>query len=141
VTHRGVSTAFLVVSAHDEAAFAAATAGIAANKITLIVLMGLGRSAAIAWRLIDACWSRRTPVAVITDATTARQQVWRGRLDDLAEDRVVDAKAAGTIVIGDVVALGLAQDVSQGFSPAVDVAQGSNHARDVAQGFSPAIRG
>ena len=72
--------------------------------------MGLGRSVAIACRLIDAGWSRGTPVAVITDATTAAQQVWRGTLDDLAEDRVVvDSRSAGTIVIGDVVSVGVGQ--------------------------------
>ena len=110
VTHRGVSTAFLVVSAHDEASFAAATQGIPPNRLTLVVLMGLGRSVAIACRLIDASWSRRTPVAVITDATTATQQIWRGTLDDLAEDRVVvNSRSAGTIVIGDVVSVGVGQ--------------------------------
>ena len=75
--------------------------------VTLVVLMGLGRSAAIACRLIDRGWHRGTPVAVVTDASMARQRTWRGTLDDLAADRVdVDPKRAGTIVIGDVVAIG-----------------------------------
>lgn len=119
VTHRGLSSAFLVVSAHDEAAFASATEGLAPNRVTLVVMMGLARSAPIAWRLIDACWSRRTPVAVITDASTPRQQTWRGTLDDLAEDRLtVTNDCAGTIVIGDVVTLGIegASHVSGGRS-------------------------
>jgi uroporphyrin-III C-methyltransferase len=106
VTHRGLSSAFLVVSAHDETAFASAIAGLAPTRVTLVVLMGLKRSAAVASRLIDACWSRRTPVAVITEATTERQQTWTGTLDDLAEERAAFAAGdAGTIVIGDVVTL------------------------------------
>jgi siroheme synthase len=71
--------------------------------------MGMGRSAAIASRLIDRGWSRGTPAAVIVDATRAEQQVWRGTLDQLASEAVaVDASGAGTIVIGDVVTVGLA---------------------------------
>jgi len=123
VTHRGVSAAFLVASAHDEATFTAATLGIPPNRVTLVVLMGLGRSVAIACRLIDAGWSRGTPVAVITDATTAAQQVWRGTLDDLAEDRVVvDSRSAGTIVIGDVVSVGVGQTAVTSGWPAEVVA-------------------
>ena len=138
VTHRGISTAFLVVSAHDEASFASATEGLRPNRVTLVVLMGLGRSAQIAWTLIDGCWSRRTPVAVITAASTPREKVWRGTLDDLAEDRlVVDAGAAGTIVIGDVVTvgdviqLGRASHVSGGRSEDIrpDAAVVRGHAR------------
>ena len=108
VTHRGVASAFLVVSGHEEEAFASAVAALQPNGITIVVLMGLGRSAAIACRLIDRGWSRGTPAAVIVDASTPRQQVWRGRLDQLAADEVaVDGRGAGTIVIGDVVAIGL----------------------------------
>ena len=120
VTHRGVASAFFVVSAHDEATFAAATEGLAPNRVTLVVLMGLGRSPAIACRLIDAGWGRRTPVAVITDASTPRQQVWRGTLDDLAEERLtVEDGSAGTIVIGDVVSIGI-EAASVRHPPAVE---------------------
>lgn len=117
VTHRGLSSAFMVLSAHDEAAFASATEGLAPNRVTLVVLMGMARSEAVAWRLLDAGWRRSTPVAAITDATTPRQQVWHGTLDDLAEDRlIVDARCAGTIVIGDVVNVGIATAID-GRSP------------------------
>jgi uroporphyrin-III C-methyltransferase/precorrin-2 dehydrogenase/sirohydrochlorin ferrochelatase len=109
VTHRGLSSAFLVVSAHEMQAFATAIGQLQPNGITVVVLMGLGRSADIASLLIDRGWSRGTPSAVIVDATRLEQQVWRGTLDDLAADRVdIDSNGAGTIVIGDVVAVGLA---------------------------------
>ena len=48
VTHRGVASAFLVVSGHEDEAFASAIAQLQPNGVTVVVLMGLGRSAAIA---------------------------------------------------------------------------------------------
>ena len=108
VTHRGVASAFLVVSGHDEATIATAVGQLQPNGITIVILMGLGRSTAIAMMLIDRGWSRGTPAAVIVDASCARQQVWRGRLDELAADRVeIDGGGAGTIVVGDVAAFEL----------------------------------
>jgi uroporphyrin-III C-methyltransferase/precorrin-2 dehydrogenase/sirohydrochlorin ferrochelatase len=108
VTHRGVSSAFLVVSAHEMQAFATAIGQLEPNGITVVALMGLGRSASIASLLIDRGWSRGTPAAVIVDGTRPEQQVWRGTLDDLAADRVdLESSGAGTIVIGQVVAIGL----------------------------------
>jgi uroporphyrin-III C-methyltransferase len=108
VTHRGVSSAFLVVSGHEEGTFESAIGALQPNGVTLVVLMGLGRSASIACHLVDRGWRRTTPAAVIVDATRPEQQVWRGTLDQLAEDAVViDGSGAGTIVIGDVVAIGL----------------------------------
>jgi len=108
VTHRGVASAFLVASGHDEDAFATAVSRLEPNGLTLVILMGLGRSASLGCLLVDRGWSRGTPAAVIVDATRAQQEVWRGTLDDLASDRVeIDGNGAGTIVIGDVVAVGL----------------------------------
>jgi uroporphyrin-III C-methyltransferase/precorrin-2 dehydrogenase/sirohydrochlorin ferrochelatase len=108
VTHRGLASAFFVVAAHDVAAFAAAVEGLAPNRATLVVLMGLARASAIACHLIDARWARGTSVAIVTNASTPRQQVWRGSLDDLAAGGFTGAAAAaGTIVVGDVVNLNL----------------------------------
>ena len=88
VTHRGVASAFLVVSGHEEEAFASAIGQLEPNGVTVVVLMGLGRSAAIACRLIDRGWSRGTPAAVIVDASKPEQQVWRGTIDELASKRL-----------------------------------------------------
>jgi uroporphyrin-III C-methyltransferase len=108
VTHRGLASAFLVASGHEEEAFASAIAALQPNGITLVVLMGLGRSAAIACQLIDRGWSRGTPAAIVVDASKPQQQVWRGTLDELARDEVaLDSSGAGTIVIGNVVTIGL----------------------------------
>jgi uroporphyrin-III C-methyltransferase len=111
VTHRGVAGAFLVVSGHEEEAFASAISQLQPNGVTVVVLMGLGRAAAIACRLIDRGWARGTPVAVIVDASRPEQQVWRGTLDAMALDAPeIEGNGAGTIVIGDVVTVGLRQE-------------------------------
>jgi len=108
VTHRGVSSAFLVVSGHDETAFASAIDQVQPNQMTIVILMGLAQSAALACALVDRGWSRGTPAAVIVDGTRPQQQVWRGTLDDLAFERVdLDSNGPATIVVGDVVAVGL----------------------------------
>jgi uroporphyrin-III C-methyltransferase len=109
VTHRGLASAFLVVSGHDDAAFASAIGGLEPNGVTIVVLMGLARSAAIASSLIDRGWSRGTPAAIVVDASRPRQRTWRGTLDQLAADGIEwDARSAGTIVIGAVAALAAA---------------------------------
>jgi siroheme synthase len=108
VTHRGVASAFLVVSGHDEDVFASAIGQLQPNGVTVVVLMGLGRSAAIACQLIDRGWSRGTPAAIIVNASRPQQQVWRGTLDELALDGAeIEGDGAGTLVIGDVVTVGL----------------------------------
>jgi len=108
VTHRGVAAAFLVVSGHDEHVFGSTIAQLQPNGVTVVVLMGVARAAAIACSLIDGGWRRRTPAAVVIDASRPEQQVWRGTLDQMAADAVpLEGSGAGTIVIGDVVAVGL----------------------------------
>ena len=89
MTHRGLSTRVSRRAGHDEASFAAATAGIGANHLTLVVLMGVGRASAIAWILAERTLleSRGTAAAIVTDASTPTQHVWRGTLDDLAAGR------------------------------------------------------
>jgi len=111
VTHRGMASAFFVVGGHDLSAFAASIGGLSPNGVTLVVLMGLARSAPIASALITRGWSRVTPAAVIVDASRPDQQVWRGTLDDLAADRVDPHGAGpGTIVIGEVVTVAARTD-------------------------------
>ena len=106
VTHRGVSSAFLVVSGHDDETFASAVGTLQPNGVTLVVLMGVGRSTAIATTLVECGWSPDTPAAIVVDASTAHQQVWRGTLDELSEKEVGSPTPfSGTIIVGDVVAL------------------------------------
>ncbi len=107
VTHRGLASAFLVVSGHDEAAFDGLVGSLPPGRVTLVILMGIGRSAALAGRLLRAGWPQTTPAAVIVDGTGRGQQVRRGSLRSLASgDLRITAAAPGTIVVGDVAALG-----------------------------------
>jgi uroporphyrin-III C-methyltransferase/precorrin-2 dehydrogenase/sirohydrochlorin ferrochelatase len=108
VTHRGLSAAFLVVSGHDQDVFARAVAALMPHAITLVILMGWSRRAALAAQLIARGWSAQTAAAIVADGSRPQQQVWRGSLGDLAADAAaLDGEAPAVIVIGDVAALRL----------------------------------
>jgi uroporphyrin-III C-methyltransferase/precorrin-2 dehydrogenase/sirohydrochlorin ferrochelatase len=104
VTHRGRSSAFLVLSAHTESSFGPIVEAIAPQSITLVALMGLGQRVRFAGALIARGWSLETPAAIVRGAGTPGMSVWTGSLDGL---RVGPADEAGdqpgTIVVGDVV--------------------------------------
>jgi uroporphyrin-III C-methyltransferase len=109
VTHRGLASAFLVVTGHDEAHFRSALDAVAPNSVTLVVLMGLARRAALAEILLGRGWRPDTPVALVVRASMEGESIWRGSLGDLARhDRAVDKdkeEGPGTIVVGEVAAL------------------------------------
>src|SRR5262249_8355024 len=112
VTHRGLASSFLVVSGHDVEAFSSATRGLDPRNVTLVVLMGMARAATLGRRLPDYGGPGDTPPAVIADASSHGQRVWRGTLGDLAAGASDDVNilpggsgAPGTIVVGEVVSL------------------------------------
>lgn len=103
VTHRGVSSAFTVVTGHtcddsvqDWAALAKAG--------TLVILMGLRALPHIAASLVEAGCTPETPVAVIGSGSTAEQEVVVGTLADIG-DRAAALRSPATIVVGEVVRL------------------------------------
>jgi uroporphyrin-III C-methyltransferase / precorrin-2 dehydrogenase / sirohydrochlorin ferrochelatase len=102
VTHRGVASAVLVVSGHDDQAFAAAIESIRPNDVTLVVLMGAGRARRVGDALQRRGWSADAPAAIVVDASAANQQVWRGTVGQLSAPEL---KGPATIIIGEVVAL------------------------------------
>jgi uroporphyrin-III C-methyltransferase/precorrin-2 dehydrogenase/sirohydrochlorin ferrochelatase len=110
VTHRGLSSAFTVVSGHDEAAWRPIVEGLPPGGSTLVFLMGLGRRERLAAALRARGWAGRTPCAVLLGASTPDAWTWTGRLDEL--DTVVlpeaRAEAPGTLVVGEVVSVGAA---------------------------------
>ena len=106
VTHRGVASAFLVLSGHSEDTFGPLLDDVAPHSMTVIVLMGLSARARIAARLRRRGWRANTPTAIILSAGTSRMQTWTGTLDELGQaDLPATGEAPGTIVVGDVVGL------------------------------------
>ncbi len=104
VTHRGLSSAFLVVSGHDVQAFADAVGQLKANGVTLVIMMGVGRRAELVAHLIDRGWALDTPVAMVAAASTERQQSWRGVLAGLAE-ATISGEDPAVMIVGEVAAL------------------------------------
>jgi uroporphyrin-III C-methyltransferase/precorrin-2 dehydrogenase/sirohydrochlorin ferrochelatase len=80
VTHRGLASAFSVVSGHDEAAWQPVVDALPAGGATLVVLMGLGSRRALGARLVARGWAAGTPAAVVWAAGTADVQRWIGGL-------------------------------------------------------------
>jgi uroporphyrin-III C-methyltransferase/precorrin-2 dehydrogenase/sirohydrochlorin ferrochelatase len=104
VTHRGLASAFVVVSGHDEKAWAPLVGGLAPGAATVVVLMGLGSRATVASALVGRGWTPDTPAAVLWSASQPGARTWTGTLADLAAGRPgIDGGEAGTIVIGAVV--------------------------------------
>ncbi len=107
VTHRGLASAFVVVSGHSESAFRPVLESLAPGVATIVVLMGLHARGALAELLLARGFAARTPAAILFGASTEAAAVWRG---DLASLRAADVPPAasdlpGTIVIGEVVSL------------------------------------
>ena len=116
VTHRGLSSGFVVVSGHAPAAYERLVLSLAPGSATLVILMGLAERARIAARLLAGGWRAETPAAVITNASQPGQRVWTGTLGTLDRDLGAEsARDAGVIVIGDVVALAAASDLHRPF--------------------------
>jgi len=108
LTHRDLASGFLVVSGHDTEVFTAAVNALKPNGLTLVVMMGLARRAAIAGELVRAGWDVNTPAAVVSDGTLPTERAWRGTLADLASDGVaIDTDGPAVIVIGAVAGLEL----------------------------------
>lgn len=107
LTHRGLASAFLVVSGHAESGFLPALESLAPGAATVVVLMGLASRAAIGATLLRRGWDATTPAAVLLAASTADACSWRGSLGALAACDLpgLHPDAAGLLVIGWTVAV------------------------------------
>ena len=106
LTHRGVASGFVVVSGHDASSFRPVLSALAPGSLTIVVLMGLGRRAAVAACLLDRGWPAGTAAAIVCATVSPRTRVWTGTLGQLgAAPHPAAADTPGTIVIGDVVDL------------------------------------
>ena len=104
VTHRGLSGAVMITTAHDADRFRSLVDGLAPAAATLVVMMGTAHRAAVSTALIDAGWRASTPAAIVWNASLRDQAVWTGSLDTLSHPTAPD-DAPGTIIVGDVVAV------------------------------------
>ncbi len=108
VTHRGVSSALLVITGSNATEFRRITSSVAPGSLTIVVMMALRTRAAVAGALLDAGWSPSTPSAIVLGASMADQCTWRGSLAQLAAADLPSADALpGTLVIGAVASLPL----------------------------------
>ena len=106
LTHRGLASSFVVVSGHNEASFQPILHSLPVGKLTVIILMGLARRAAIAACLLEQGWPGETPAAIVFSSSTPSAHAWTGRLEDLGRAPYkAGANAPGTIIIGKVVDL------------------------------------
>jgi uroporphyrin-III C-methyltransferase/precorrin-2 dehydrogenase/sirohydrochlorin ferrochelatase len=106
VTHRGLSSGFVVLSGHAPEAYAPALDSLAPGSLTVVLLMGLAARAEIARALLSRGWAPSTPVAICLAAGTPEAATWTGTLAELGQAPVPGPGGApGTIVVGDVVTL------------------------------------
>jgi len=111
VTHRNVSSAFTVVTAHEDPTKPSSLDWHALARLgtTLVVLMGARRAQKISETLRLAGMAANTPVAVVTAAATAEQQVQRVALADLGTEPIANPSV---LVIGSVAATSVLTDVT-----------------------------
>jgi uroporphyrin-III C-methyltransferase/precorrin-2 dehydrogenase/sirohydrochlorin ferrochelatase len=106
VTHRGLSSGFVVVSGHAERAYRPVLDSVAPHSVTVVIMMGLAQIDGAARALIARGWNPLTPAAVLLGASTEGADVWTLTLGELTRGLdLPDDRVAGTVVIGDVVRL------------------------------------
>jgi len=106
VTHRRWASAFAVITGHECDGSSDLDWGALARLPVLVVLMGLGRLAEIARRLIAHGVDPATPAAVVANGSLSDQRTITGTLQTIGA-LVADAGLASpaTLVIGEVVRL------------------------------------
>jgi uroporphyrin-III C-methyltransferase / precorrin-2 dehydrogenase / sirohydrochlorin ferrochelatase len=103
VTHRGLASAFVVVSGHAEEAYHPVLESLAPGSATLVILMGIATRAATSKLLLDRGWPRETPAAITWSASRPDAAIWKGTLGSVGD--APSSGAPGVIVIGATVAL------------------------------------
>jgi uroporphyrin-III C-methyltransferase / precorrin-2 dehydrogenase / sirohydrochlorin ferrochelatase len=106
VTHRGLASAFVVVSGHAEAAYGPVLGSLEPGSATVVVLMGMANQHAIRQQMLDRGWAPRTPAAILIGASRAGGEEWHGTLDTLGSgDQTGSGDLPGIIVVGAVAGL------------------------------------
>jgi len=107
VTHRGLTHEFVVVSGHLPPGHPKSLvdwAALGRLRGTVVVLMGVDTAPAIAAALIEHGRPGTTPVAIVSDGTTATQRTVRTTLAELPQ-AVSDVRPPAVWVVGEVVGL------------------------------------
>jgi uroporphyrin-III C-methyltransferase/precorrin-2 dehydrogenase/sirohydrochlorin ferrochelatase len=112
VTHRGVSSGFLVLAGQTGDGLNGTLDAVGPNSVTLVVMMGLHARGEIARRLIGRGWRDDTPAAIVCGASTPDAWTWTGALGALGSVEP-PGERPGVLVVGDVVALRDALAVGQ----------------------------
>lgn len=101
VTHRGVSSAFTVLTAHQDPSAANSLDWDAAVRLgtTLVIMMGAARASLVRDRLLAAGADPDTPVGIIINASTPNQRTRNLSLHELDVEPVPNP---AVIVVGDV---------------------------------------
>jgi uroporphyrin-III C-methyltransferase/precorrin-2 dehydrogenase/sirohydrochlorin ferrochelatase len=109
VTHRGVTTSFVVVSGHEGPDAVVAAAAAAPGDATLVLLMAVTRLGETAAGLVAAGSPTETPVAVVESGWTPAQRVtWTTLATAGADAQAAGVRPPAVVVIGDVVSVGRA---------------------------------
>lgn len=106
VTHRGITTSFRVVTAHEtpDKKISQLEWQTFLNDETIVFLMGLHNIELISSKLIDLGKDKDYPCAVISKGTTKEQKVVTGTLEDIVE-KSKGLKSPAIIIVGKVVKL------------------------------------
>ncbi|HEX2830805.1 MAG TPA: uroporphyrinogen-III C-methyltransferase [Burkholderiales bacterium] len=103
LTHRAHSRGVVFVTAHTAAGDEPDWRALSASGMTLVVYMGVSRCEALQTSLIGGGLAPSTPVAVVQDATLARERQLRTTLGRLSQDIAAhEIESPAIIVIGDV---------------------------------------
>ena len=114
VTHRAVNHSVTFLTGHDQTGLTPSSIdwqGVARGSPVIVMYMAVKHLALIAEKLMEAGRAGGEPVAVVCDATTARQKVLETTLGRAAEDLAESGLAPpALVVVGQVVRLRAALD-------------------------------
>jgi uroporphyrin-III C-methyltransferase len=102
VTHRGLSSSFLVIAGHADESLARTLSTVRPGSLTLIVMMGLAARTEIAAALMAHGWAAELPAAIVCAASTPAEWTWTGRLHTLAQAEPPEG-LHGVLVVGEVI--------------------------------------
>ncbi|MCL0046543.1 uroporphyrinogen-III C-methyltransferase [Dehalococcoidales bacterium] len=108
VTHRRLASSLAIITGHEAGKGKSSIAWdkLATGADTLVFLMGVGNLAFIVERLIENGRAPSTPIALIGEGTTPKQQTLVGTLEDIiAQTEQSRFQPPAVIIVGEVVRL------------------------------------